>query len=149
MSIFRGFVVTLRVLPTAFYTPPFHVYVFVYSHFSWADFGGIFSCLAYVHVPTSPRFSCGTCGAKCSCLPDSSSTSLQVPFTNWWHDFKLPTTYYVMSTSQSYICCYLALLSLITKISAFFARNFQSNMLCGREPRVSRVYHILQRFRAI
>ena len=41
MSIFRGFVVTLRVLPTAFYTPPFHVYVFVYhSRFSWADFGG-------------------------------------------------------------------------------------------------------------
>ena len=48
MSILRGFVVTLRVLPTAFYTPSFHVYVFVYSRFSWADFGRIFSCLAYV-----------------------------------------------------------------------------------------------------
>ena len=31
MSIFRGFVVILRVLPKAFYTPSFHVYVFVYS----------------------------------------------------------------------------------------------------------------------
>ena len=34
-----------------------------------------------------PRFSCGTFGAKCSCLPDFSWTSLQVPFTNWWHNF--------------------------------------------------------------
>ena len=56
MPIFRGFVVTLRVLPTAFYTPSFHVYVFVYSRFTWADFGGIFSSLAYVHVPTSAFF---------------------------------------------------------------------------------------------
>ena len=55
-----------------------------------------------------PRFSCGTCGAKCSCLPDFSSTFLQVPLTNWWHDFYLPTTYCVISTSQSYICCYPA-----------------------------------------
>ena len=53
MSIFKGFVVTLRVLPTAFYTPPFHVYMFVYSRFSWSDSGGTFSCLthcAYVRV---------------------------------------------------------------------------------------------------
>ena len=47
-----------------------------------------------------PRFSCGTCCAKCSCFPDFSSTFLQVPLTNWWHDFYLPTTYCVMSTSQ-------------------------------------------------
>ena len=57
MSIFRGFVVTLHVLPTAFYAHSFHhVYVFVYSRFSSADFGGIFDCLAYVHVPTSAFF---------------------------------------------------------------------------------------------
>ena len=49
-------VVTLRVLPTAFYTTTFHVYIFVYSRFFWADFGGIFSCLAYIHVPTSAFF---------------------------------------------------------------------------------------------
>ena len=85
MSIFKGLVVTFRVLRTAFYTPTFHVYILVYSRFSWADFGGIFCCLAYIHVPTS-AFSCGICGAKCSCLPDFSSTSSQVPFTNWWHN---------------------------------------------------------------
>ena len=55
MSIFRGFVVSLRALPTAFYTPSFHVYVFVYSRFSWVDFGEIFSCLAY-DEPTSAFF---------------------------------------------------------------------------------------------
>ena len=42
MSIFKGFVVNT-----------FHVYIFVYSRFFWADFGEIFSCLAYIHVPTS------------------------------------------------------------------------------------------------
>ena len=57
MSIFKGFVVTLRVVPTAFYTPAFHVYIlFVYSRFSWEDFGRSFSCLAYAHVPTSAFF---------------------------------------------------------------------------------------------
>ena len=56
MSIFKGFVDTLRVLPTAFYTPTSHVYIFVHWRLPWEDFGGIFSCLAYVHVPTSAFF---------------------------------------------------------------------------------------------
>ena len=33
------------------------------TRLSWAGFGGIFSCLS---MRLCPRFSCGTCGAKCS-----------------------------------------------------------------------------------
>ena len=137
MSIFRGFVVTLRVLPTAFYTPSFHEYVSVYSRFSWEDFGGIFSCLAYVHVPTSAFFLRDLRCKMFSCLPDFSSTSLQVPFTNWWHDFYLPTTYYVMSKFQSYICCYLVLLSLQKIYPRYSCETFDricSSSFVGESP---------------
>ena len=128
MSIFRGYVVTLRVLPTAFYTPSFYMCTYLYTRVFPGRISGGFLVALRMFMCLRPRFSCGTCGAKCSCLLDFSSTSLQVPFTNWWHDFYLPTTYYVMSTSQSYICCYLALMSFLKNISAFLVRNFRSNL---------------------